>query len=207
MEGVLRADPFTAYAFRAIWAGGFAESVVVTSFAAMSRITSTELRSTPTYREGYEPLRGYAELQFAALLDKHRIVVRAGPSRFCPVRSVLHRVMIDDQGQLSKGLGAGRSDPQLCVRARRYNWLLRALAIMSPGVMFVVLDWLLGFICKYDGPCRRLNAPPSLTVTATVALLATLSIWLVPEAAYWRYVLPLSDERTFIRSVWPLKLP
>lgn len=205
MEGVLRADPFTAYAFRAIWPGGFAESVVVTSFAAMSRITSTELNATPTYREGYERYRGIAELQFAALLDKHQIVVRAGPSRFCPVRSVLHRVVIDDQGRLSKGSADGRSDPGLCPRAWRYHWLLRGVAIVSPGVLFVLLDWLLGLTCSYDGPYRRLNAPPALTAAATVSLLVAVSWWVVPEAAYWRYVLPLSDERTFIRSVWPLK--
>ena len=39
----LRSEPYTAWAFRAIHAGGFAESGVVTSLAAMDRITSLDL--------------------------------------------------------------------------------------------------------------------------------------------------------------------
>ena len=39
----LRADPYTAWAFRAIHDGGFADSGMITSLAAMDRITSLDL--------------------------------------------------------------------------------------------------------------------------------------------------------------------
>jgi hypothetical protein len=134
VEAQLRADPYTAFAFRAIHPGGFAESAVVTSFAAMDRMTSKDLIDTPTYREGYRDTLGYAELMFAALLDEHQITVRAGPSRFCPVRSALHRVVIDEAGQTSLGPeAAGRTDPTICARARVFNWIFRGAAVRRGG--------------------------------------------------------------------------
>ena len=128
---------------------------------------------------------------FALNVNAHEITVRAGPSRFCPVRTVLYRVHIGEDGQTTLGEASGRPDPNLCAKAAAVHWLLRATAAAAVVIVWVAADQAL----RRWFP--RLDAEPAAAAASAVTTAAWVAAmaWLLPKMVYYRYVVPLGDER------------
>ena len=109
---------------------------------------------------------------------------------------MLYRVQIDDAGQTSLGGFSGRPDPNLCARAEVLHWLLRAATVAAPPLLLMAIRmaltrWFPG--CEDWQSKRRVAAVVSTAIT-TVAVVVAMA-WLLPKMVYYRYVIPLGDER------------